>query len=1311
MRKNIQKIRLAKFLVIIMTSMVFMEGAMAGVYAKDTVYTKLLEVGEDEEESIVSRVYNRGDCGSNLHWEIRGSEGDLTLEITGSGEMYDYPRNGSMAPWEPYLQDIKEIRLSSKLTRIGNDAFSFSDSSIEPVEVALKLPGNLRSIGARAFSGLKIESLIFPESLTSLDEYTFEGNHNIESITVDSNNEWFMDNGKALLDSSKHKLIYAFPTIDGSFDLPETVAEISPFAFQNCTMLTSVTLRPAMSTIGEYAFDGCTMLRTVTFQENHPDQKTKSMEKIERGAFRNTGIREFVMPENMTYVADEAFSGCSSLESFDAAGDAILSIGESAFSGCSALTSVSMSDALRTISDNAFEDCISISQLSIPSHLKTLGHGVFNKCSTLERIEFSEPSNNSVSSPDTVSPPSVSDPSATVSPGSVEGAGIIESPVIDPIADFDTTPDIGLVSSEPVGASSPSDDSLIFENGAVLNKDKTKLFSCISTASGDGSGVYKIPATVKEIYPYCFSYTEELTRVVIPDSIEVIPDHAFYYSSITSVEIPDSVKLIDDYAFYGADLESLELPVGVEEIGDSAFQNLSHWIGSGIYLPHSLDSLSLPDGLLKIGDNAFDVNLTELEIPDSVEELCLSSINSTARGGMDLKLPLSLEKINTKESIDTYYKIKSFSIGSGNYDFVTQDGVLFSSDMSTLYAFPADSQIEEYSIPEEVTTISDYAFASNQNLMALSIPNSVTKIGRYAFMKCNALSDVTLPSALKEIPEYCFFACPALNSISLPSGLTEIGDYAFAECASLPRVTLSSNVARLGKGSFMECISLSEADIESEKLTLIPESAFYGCSYLESFTVPKGITALSKNSLANCSSMQVLRLPDTVKNFDFAAFNGDDGIQMLYYEGSQEDYELISIDYHNEPLFHVAWHYDSTTPDVNHHIIAEAQDANGRIVPSGNLVITHNDTPSFRIIPNEGYQIAYVSVDGISVVPPSANYVFDPVVRDHTITCAFRAKRDTSSDADPADKNPSPPTEIPPKEDPPTEDPPLDDPNPPSPSHNTTPWADPDPPIVNPSPSANKYEPKDESDPKPAPEEPETPKEDTSDKDKTSDKEKDNDTKSPSNNSASGNSTSGNSASSNTASGNGAVDPYKNYTKYTVSVSGVRYEVFYTPTVSYDGRPHVNVSSKKSSKKYNKDMNILVSADGIDMYNYKVKFHNNKNVYYGTDAKRRPYFSLVFPKAEGELAKSTFKNMKFFFEIEPADISSGKNIRHGRIKAKNGNIVINGLKYVNSSTGKKIRMKQNRRNSRGDYRIFAVSQNGVTIQGLNNYSGNLTIKR
>lgn len=149
-----------------------------------------------------------------------------------------------------------------------------------------------------------------------------------------------------------------------------------------------------------------------------------------------------------------------------------------------------------------------------------------------------------------------------------------------------------------------------------------------------------IPEGVTGIYTDTFAYCSRLKEVNLPSSIAYIDKHAFAYcESLKEIVIPDFVHSIGDAAFKCCTkLTTITMPAKINKsylsyatIGQFAF-----------YECESLQNFVVPEGIYTIRAGAFMncSSLKEITIPESV-----TSINTSCRSfdGCDL------EKINVKE--------------------------------------------------------------------------------------------------------------------------------------------------------------------------------------------------------------------------------------------------------------------------------------------------------------------------------------------------------------------------------------------------------------------------------------------------------------------------------------------------------------------------------------------------------------------------------------------------------------------------------------------------------------------------------------
>jgi len=76
--------------------------------------------------------------------------------------------------------------------------------------------------------------------------------------------------------------------------------------------------------------------------------------------------------------------------------------------------------------------------------------------------------------------------------------------------------------------------------------------------------------------------------------------------------------------------------------------------------------------------------------------------------------------------------------------------------------------------------------------------------------------------------------------------------------------------------------------------------------------------------------------------------------------------------------------------NIAHHSITATAGPNGVISPSGIIQVAHGADQSFTIMPDSGFHVGYLQVDG-GLVSPAATYTFYTVTADHSIHASFAA--------------------------------------------------------------------------------------------------------------------------------------------------------------------------------------------------------------------------------------------------------------------------------------------------------------------------------
>ena len=225
----------------------------------------------------------------------------------------------------------------------------------------------------------------------------------------------------------------------------------------------------------------------------------------------------------------------------------------------------------------------------------------------------------------------------------------------------------------------------------------------------------------------------------------------------------------------------------------------------------------------------------------------------------------------------------------------TDTGVLTISGTGDMYDWSYDSYAPWDSNRSSVKTV--------------VIGDSVTSIGKYAFYKCTGLTSVTIPDSVTSIGGSAFRYCESLTSVTIPDSVTSIGSWAFYGCTGLASLTIPDSVASIGEATFRNCTQLTSVTIP-DSVASIGKSAFYGCTGLTSVTIPDSVTSIGDSAFYGCTGLTSITIPDSVTSIGGYAFAYCTGLTDVYYTGSKEEWQSISIESYNECLNNAAIHYN-----------------------------------------------------------------------------------------------------------------------------------------------------------------------------------------------------------------------------------------------------------------------------------------------------------------------------------------------------------------------------------------------------------------
>jgi hypothetical protein len=242
----------------------------------------------------------------------------------------------------------------------------------------------------------------------------------------------------------------------------------------------------------------------------------------------------------------------------------------------------------------------------------------------------------------------------------------------------------------------------------------------------------------------------------------------------------------------------------------------------------------------------------------------------------------------------------------------------------------------QYFTNPELTTIHDHAFAGCVNLQEITLPPQITTIGNYAFgystdnqgqiVPCSSLHSIVIPEGVTQIGDYAF-CYSGLESIILPFSLTSIGQQAFEHCP-LTSVYVPASVNSINNNPFVsESIETIEVDpmnatydsrnacnaiirksdnklISGCKNTVIPNGvlsigygAFEYATGLTSITLPGSVTTIGQHAFDHCTGLTTIIVesytPPTIESNAFLNVNTEN-ITVYVPCGSVQTYQTCN---------------------------------------------------------------------------------------------------------------------------------------------------------------------------------------------------------------------------------------------------------------------------------------------------------------------------------------------------------------------------------------------------------------------------------
>ena len=642
----------------------------------------------------------------------------------------------------------------------------------------------------------------------------------------------------------------------------------------------------------------------------------KSVTRIGNNAFEKSSAKEIVIPDSVTEIGSQAFSGCGKLTGVSIP-NSVTMIRDRAFFDCNSLASITIPDSVTDIELQAFCNCTSLKSVTIPASVTDIGDEAFG-------YYFNDIDESEIKKVD----------------------GFKINYVKNTYGHYYAT------------KNGFSDEDCLLTN----ELDDGTLE--ISNYAGN-SATYEIPGEIDgkkviRIGDYAFSDCTELTSVTIPDSVTDIRWRAFYNCvSLKSVTIPKSVTYIDNYAFgYYYDSDSFETKkidgfkinyvkntyghmyaikngftdeacLLTHELYDGTLEITEYVGNSATYvIPSEIDgkrvtqigydafndcteltSITIPDGVTIIGNSAFSdcTSLETVTIPNSVTQIYTRAFyNCTSL--KEVTIPASVTDIGD-EAFGYYYdrdswkekKVDGFKINYVNntrgHWYAIKNGFTDGTCFVVNELDDGTAEITGYAgnsatcvIPDEihgkkVTRIGNSAFKDRTELTSVTIPDGVTYIVDCAFFGCTSLETVTIPNSVINICSSAFYNCTSLKEVTIPASVTDIGDEAFGYYSDIDgseikkvdgfkinyvKNTYGHYYATKNGFSDEDCLLTNELDDGTLEI-----SNYAGNS--ATYEIPgeidgKKVIRIGDYAFSDCTELTSVTIPDSVTDIRWRAF-------------------------------------------------------------------------------------------------------------------------------------------------------------------------------------------------------------------------------------------------------------------------------------------------------------------------------------------------------------------------------------------------------------------------------------------------------
>lgn len=429
------------------------------------------------------------------------------------------------------------------------------------------------------------------------------------------------------------------------------------------------------------------------------------------------------------------------------------------------------------------------------------------------------------------------------------------------------------------------------------------------------------PPKITYIGSGCFNYDSALSRIVLPDSVEIIEDNtaqdsgvfkgtidvieisrnsnltkigaeSFAESRIKTIFIPKHVKHMMGQTFFGCKFESIQIDPDnpyfkTDSISiftgennnslvyvSSAF-NQDYVVPSFVlnlkiacFRKCSVRSISFHENILAIDALAFAYTpITEITIPNNIKVLGTSLFQGCTKL-RTINLPNDYTKIGIACFVDCK-SLQSLYI-SDQLDYIGE-GAFTGCNSTMIFYSSGNSKLEisgNILLSDERKNMLQY-IGDDENAV-VNAPPELTSIGGSCFVNKKLKTITFNGDQLTKIGKRAFDSS-TITSSSLPSSLTTLGQECFRSCSKLTTVVFNGNlITEIPDYCFYQCNKLSNIQLPSS-IRSIGTFAFYSCFAIGDISL-NNLINVSEQAFSN-SGLTVFNIQNTMNRIDFSCFS------------------------------------------------------------------------------------------------------------------------------------------------------------------------------------------------------------------------------------------------------------------------------------------------------------------------------------------------------------------------------------------------------------------------------------------------------